>query len=61
MSVREREKLYEHIVNTVRQLHPTDAVILLPMIAGNPSLQQAAIRSVIAFLTNEMRYTVANS
>lgn len=61
MTVREKEKLYEHLVNTMRQLHPTDVAILLPLVTSTATIQQAVLKSLVSFLTNEMRYSLANS
>lgn len=53
-------RLHEHVVNSVRNLHPTDAAMLLPLIMNSPNLQEAALRTIINFVTNELRYTIAN-
>lgn len=60
LSYEEKQRLEEHIVNAVRQIHPTDVAMLLPLIMNTPSLQQAVLRTVTTFITNEMRYTLAN-
>lgn len=57
----EKEKLQEHIVNAVRQLHPADIVMLMPLIMNTPSLQEAVLKTVVSFITNEMRYSIANN
>lgn len=57
----QKELLQEHIVNAVREIHPTDIVMLLPLLANTPSLQQAVLRTVTTFVTNELRYTIANN
>lgn len=56
----QKERLEEHIVNAVRNIHPTDFAMLLPLMASTPSLQQAVLRTVTTFVTNELRYTLAN-
>lgn len=56
----EKQRLEEHIVNAVRQIGPADIAMLLPLIMNTPSLQQAALRTVTTFVTNELRYTMAN-
>lgn len=61
LSMEQKEQLQEHIVNAVREIHPVDIAMLLPLLANTPSLQQAALRTVTAFVTNELRYTVANN
>lgn len=60
LSSEEKERLQEHIINAVRQLHPADAVMLLPLIMNTPSLQEAALKTAVTFITNEMRYAIAN-
>lgn len=61
MTERQKEKLYEHLVNTVRQIHPTDITLLLPLVTKSATMQQAVLKSLVSFLTNEMRYAMANS
>lgn len=51
--------LHEHIVNTVRQIQPTDVVALLPLLMNSASIQQAVIKTVISFIQNEMRMHIA--
>lgn len=60
LSSEEKERLQEHIINAVRQLHPADAVMLLPLIMNTPSLQEAALKTAVTFITNEMRYAIVN-
>lgn len=60
LTYEEKQRLEEHIVNSVRNIHPTDIAMLLPLIMNTPSLQQAVLRTVTTFISNEMRYTLAN-
>lgn len=60
MTMAQKEQLQENIVNAFRQLHPVDIAMLLPLLANTPSLQQAVLRTVTTFVTNELRYTLAN-
>lgn len=60
LTLDERERLTEHIVNSVREVSPTDAAMLLTLIIGNPSLKQQAIRALLNFVSNELRYTIAH-
>lgn len=55
LTVTQKQQLYEHITSTVRTLHPSDVIILLPLITGNESLQQAVFKTVLSFITNEIR------
>lgn len=61
MTVREKEILYENLVNAVRQIHPTDVAMLLPLLTSSATIQQAVLKTLVSFLTNEMRYSMANS
>lgn len=56
----EKWRLHEHIVNSVRHLQPSDAAMLLPLLMSTPSLQEAVLKTLVSFITNEMRYTLAN-
>lgn len=56
----EKWRLHEHIVNSVRQINPADVAMLLPLILNTPSLQEAVLKTVVSFITNEMRYQIAN-
>lgn len=60
LTMEQKELLKEHIVNSVRQIHPADIAMLLPLLANTPSLQQTVLRTVTAFVSNELRYTLAN-
>ncbi|XP_055303409.1 protein C19orf12 homolog [Sitodiplosis mosellana] len=57
----EKWRLHEHVVNSVRHLHPTDVAMLMPLIMNTPSLQEAVLKTIVSFVTNEMRYTIANN
>lgn len=61
LTMQQRERLTEHIVNSVRQIHPTDLVVLLPIIMNNGSLQMAVLKTVTTFISNEMQMHIANS
>lgn len=54
----QRERLTEHIVNSVRQIHPTDLIAILPLIMAETSLQMAVLKTVTTFITNEMQLHV---
>lgn len=60
LTEQEKWRLHEAVVNSVRQINPADAVMLLPLILNTPSLQEAALKTVVTFITNEMRYQIAN-
>lgn len=48
-------------MNSVRGIHPTDLALLMPLVMSTPSLQEAVLKTVVTFISNEMRYTIANS
>lgn len=54
LSDRQREQLQEHIINSVRAIHPTDIAMLLPLIMGDAGVQRAVLSTVTSFITNEM-------
>lgn len=60
LTQQEKWRLHEHIVNSVRNTGPADVAMLLPLIMNTPSLQEAVMRTVVTFITNEMRYTITN-
>lgn len=60
MTMAQKEQLQEHIVNAVREIHPVDIAMLLPLLANTASIQQTVLRTVTTFVTNELRYTLAN-
>lgn len=60
MTMQQQEQLKEHIVNAFREIHPGDLALLIPLLTNTPSIQQAVIRTLTTFVTNELRYTLAN-
>ncbi|XP_055600157.1 protein C19orf12 homolog [Uranotaenia lowii] len=54
LSHREQEKLKNHIVAAVADIHPTDLAMLLPLITGNMAVQKAILSTVVSFITNDM-------
>lgn len=51
LTVQEREMLTEKIIGAVREFEPTDLALLLPLIMGNPSIQQSVLRTVTSFIS----------
>lgn len=41
LTMAQKDQLQEHIVNAVRQIHPVDIAMILPLLANTPSLQAA--------------------
>ncbi|XP_053694327.1 protein C19orf12 [Sabethes cyaneus] len=60
MSDRERERLKGHIVAALAEFHPTDMAVLLPLMMGSVGAQQAILRTVVSFITNEMRMQIVD-
>ncbi|XP_055551749.1 protein C19orf12 homolog [Wyeomyia smithii] len=60
MSEREREQLKERIVYALREFHPTDMAMLLPLLMGNQVAQRAILSTVATFITNEMRMQIVD-
>uniref|UniRef100_A0A0K8TQN5 Putative conserved plasma membrane protein n=1 Tax=Tabanus bromius TaxID=304241 RepID=A0A0K8TQN5_TABBR len=56
----QKEELSTRVMNVVREIHPSDIVVLLPLILGNPSMQQAVLRTVTSFITGEMRLQIVD-
>lgn len=61
LTTEQKWRLQEHIVNSVRGVHPTDLALLMPLIMSTPSLQEAVLKTVVTFVSNEMRYAIANN
>lgn len=54
LTERQREQLQQHIINSVRDVHPTDLAMLIPLIMGDAGVQRAVLSTVTSFVTNEM-------
>ncbi|XP_017029245.1 protein Nazo [Drosophila kikkawai] len=57
---RQREQLVEHVSKAVAEIHPTDIVMLLPLIVQNASIQQAVLNTVVSFVSNELRMQIVD-
>lgn len=53
LTARQKEKLLQHILASVRDLEVTDAAVLLPMFMGSAAIQQAVLKSVVGFIGKE--------
>ncbi|KAG4068743.1 hypothetical protein HA402_002434 [Bradysia odoriphaga] len=60
LTVQQKEKLMEHIMASVRDLDVTDAAVLLPMLMGSASIQQAVLSSVVTFVGKELNLQMVN-
>jgi len=56
----QREQLVQHVTMAVADIHPTDVVMLLPLIVQNASIQQAVLNTVMSFVTNELRMQIVD-
>lgn len=57
---RQREQLKRHIVESVRDFSPTDLALLIPFIMGNMAVQQAVLKTVVSFISNEMQLQIVD-
>lgn len=56
----QREQLKNHIMAVASEFEVTDLAVLLPMLMSNTSIQTAALRTVVSFVTNEMNLQIQN-
>lgn len=54
----QKEQLVQHVTKAVQDVHPTDLVMLLPLIMNNASIQQAVLKTVISFVSSELRMQI---
>lgn len=54
----QRNQLYDRIVAAVSQVDARDIALLLPLLAGNAAIQQAILRTVVSFVTNDLQLYV---
>ena len=60
LSEREQEALVNHVRDAVAQFEVQDLALLLPLLLSNTSIQEAVLKTVITFVTNEMRLTLVD-
>lgn len=60
LTVRQKEKLYEHIMASVRDIDVTDVAILMPLLLNNASIQQKVLTSVATFIGNELSMQIVD-
>lgn len=58
LSVAERERLFSHVRNSVRDIDARDLAVLLPLLANNAMLQKAVMGTVVSFITNELQLQI---
>lgn len=51
----QRERLYERIVNAVRQVQPQDLIALAPLLLTSMTVKQAVIHTISSFVANELQ------
>ncbi|XP_064540266.1 protein C19orf12 homolog [Drosophila montana] len=56
----QREQLVQHVTKAIAEVHPTDLVMLLPLITQNASVQQAVLSTIMSFVTNELRMQIVD-
>lgn len=60
LSDQEKEALVNHVRNAVEEFEIQDLALLLPLLLSNVSIQQAVLKTVVTFVTNEMRMTLVD-
>lgn len=60
MTNAQREQLKDYIMAVATEFEITDLAVLLPMLMSNTSIQAAALRTVVSFVTNEMNLQIQN-
>ncbi|XP_055621346.1 protein C19orf12 homolog [Toxorhynchites rutilus septentrionalis] len=55
MSERQREMLKELIIDALSEFHPTDLIVLLPLLMNNNAAQRSVLNTVVSFVTNELK------
>lgn len=58
LSIEEKQKLYEHIVQAFREFQPQDLAYLLPLLTSSVPFQKIVLGKVIHFLTTEMNMQI---
>ncbi|XP_052865005.1 protein C19orf12 homolog isoform X5 [Anopheles cruzii] len=58
LTVQEQERLKERILGALAEFGSRDLVVILPLLMGNASAQQAVLSTVISFLTKDMRMQI---
>lgn len=58
LSDTQKEQLVQHVTNAVKDIHPTDLALLLPLIMNNVSIQQAVLKTVVSFVSSELRLQI---
>jgi hypothetical protein len=58
MTCTQREMLVASVSRVIADLRIEDAILLLPMLLSNPGAKEAVLRSVFAFLQNEMQLQI---
>lgn len=54
----QRTRLSERIMAVAQDFEISDVVVLLPMLLNSVSMQQAVLKSVVSFVTNEMQMQI---
>jgi hypothetical protein len=60
MTYAERERLAASVAAVIAHLRVEDAALLLPMLLNSPGAKEAVLRSVFAFMQNEMRLQIVD-
>uniref|UniRef100_A0A182PBK3 Uncharacterized protein n=1 Tax=Anopheles epiroticus TaxID=199890 RepID=A0A182PBK3_9DIPT len=58
LSAPEQERLKQRVMDALSEFQATDMIMILPLLTGSASAQQAVLGAVVSFLTNEMRMQI---
>ncbi|KAH8415344.1 hypothetical protein KR222_004881 [Zaprionus bogoriensis] len=56
----QREHLVQHVAKAVAEIHPTDIVMLLPLITQSATIHQVVLNTVLSFVTTELRMQIVD-
>lgn len=54
----QKERLVNHVTKAIERIHPSDLVMLLPLILNNAAIQEAVFKTVFSFVRNELRLEI---
>lgn len=58
MTDEQRERLRDRILEVAQGVEVTDLAVLLPMLMSSQSMQTAVLKTVVSFVTNEMKMKI---
>ncbi|XP_013098635.1 protein C19orf12 homolog [Stomoxys calcitrans] len=58
LSDAQKELLVQKVTDALKDVHPTDLALLLPLIMNNVSIQRAVLNTVVSFVSSELRLQI---